>query len=447
MSSYNSINRVTATENELLETPLKSEWGFDGVVVSDWTAVRSLESAKAAQDLVMPGPEGPWGEALVKAVRAGDIDESVVDQKVLRILRLAQRVGALDGSTAAEPVLVEDGLAFAREAAAEGTVLLANDGILPLDAAGLRRVAVIGQRPASAHPGRRSATVIPERVVSPLEALAPPCRTPKVTYALGRSCSRAWPSCPRRDDQPATGEPGALVRFLDADGNELYREDRRATALIYFGGDAPIRTAATFEVSLTWTPETSGEVLLGYAATGRGRVFVDGELRREDVAEAEGMDLGAVDPRSARGHDPGDRNRRRRRADRVRPALPHSGARLGGIFGITVGLEPDVSDPQGLIDEAVRAASERIWPSWWWANAQVESEGIDRKSLALPGRQDDLVAAVAATGTPTVVVINAGAPVLLPWRDQGAALLVSYFGGQEKGHALADVLFGAVSGG
>ena len=77
-------------------------------------------------------------------------------------------------------------------------------------------------------------------------------------------------------------------------------------------------------------------------------------------------------------------------------------------------------------------------------NAQVESEGIDRKSLALPGRQDDLVTAVAATGTPTVVVINAGAPVLLPWRDQVAALLVSYFGGQEQGHALADVLFGAV---
>ena len=107
---------------------------------------------------------------------------------------------------------------------------------------------------------------------------------------------------------PATGEPGALVRFLDADGNELYREDRRATALIYFRRRRPIRTAATFEVSPTWTPETSGQVLLGYAATGRGRVFVDGELRREDVAEAEGMDLGA-DPRSARGHDPGDGNR------------------------------------------------------------------------------------------------------------------------------------------
>ncbi len=69
MSAYNSVNGVTVTENDLLETPLNSEWGFDGVVVSDWTAVRSLDSARASQDLVMPGPDGPWGDALVAAVR------------------------------------------------------------------------------------------------------------------------------------------------------------------------------------------------------------------------------------------------------------------------------------------------------------------------------------------------------------------------------------------
>lgn len=452
MSSYNSINGVTATENELLETPLKSEWGFDGVVVSDWTAVRSLESAKAAQDLVMPGPEGPWGEALVKAVRAGDIDESVVDEKVRRILRLAQRVGALDGSTAAEPVLVEDGMAFAREAAAEGTVLLANDGILPLDAAGLRRVAVIGHNARQARTqGGGSATVIPERVISPLEALRLALPDAEVTYALGAIVQQGVAELPLAEmTNPATGEPGALVRFLDADGNELYREDRRATALIYFGGDAPIRTAATFEVSLRWTPEVSGEVLLGYAATGRGRVFVDGELRREDVAEAEGMDLGAsilappavTTPVTVTAGIPVDVRIEYDLRSRI---LEHG---LEGIFGITVGLEPDVSDPQGLIDEAVRAASEaELAVVVVGTNAQVESEGIDRKNLALPGGQDDLVAAVAATGTPTVVVINAGAPVLLPWRDSVAALLVSYFGGQEKGHALADVLFGAVEPG
>ena len=129
MSSYNSVNGATATENDLLETPLNSEWGFDGVVVSDWTAVRSLDSARASQDLVMPGPDGPWGAALVKAVEAGDIDESVVDRKVLRILRLAERVGALGDTSPAEPVHVEDGPAFVREAAAEGMVLLENRAV------------------------------------------------------------------------------------------------------------------------------------------------------------------------------------------------------------------------------------------------------------------------------------------------------------------------------
>src|SRR3954451_20264364 len=117
MSAYNAINGVTATEHALLQDPLKSEWGFDGVVISDWTAVRSLASAAAAQDLVMPGPDGPWGEALVDAVRDGRIPEALVDDKVQRLLLLAARVGALEGfaPVQATPVVVEDGVAFARE--------------------------------------------------------------------------------------------------------------------------------------------------------------------------------------------------------------------------------------------------------------------------------------------------------------------------------------------
>ena len=101
--SYNSVNGSTVTENDLLETPLNSEWGFDGVVISDWTAVRSVNSARFSQDLVMPGPAGPWGDALVAAVRAGEVEESAVDRKVLRLLALAARVGALEGFDAVEP--------------------------------------------------------------------------------------------------------------------------------------------------------------------------------------------------------------------------------------------------------------------------------------------------------------------------------------------------------
>src|SRR4029077_5263173 len=129
------------TENDLLETPLNSEWGFDGVLISDWTAVRSLESARASQALVMPGPDGPWGDALAEAVRSGEIPEAVVDRKVARILALARRAVALRGFPPADPAGGEDGFAFPRPPATEAPVLLENRGELPWDPARLRSVA------------------------------------------------------------------------------------------------------------------------------------------------------------------------------------------------------------------------------------------------------------------------------------------------------------------
>lgn len=162
MSAYNSINGVTATENHLLEAPLNSEWGFDGVVISDWTAVRSLRSANASQDLAMPGPDGPWGEALVAAVQSGEVSEASVDRKVLSILKLAARVGALKGfePVHAELVDTEDLVAFAREASIAGTVMVKNDGLLPLNLDEDTKVAVIGHNARFARTqGGGSATV------------------------------------------------------------------------------------------------------------------------------------------------------------------------------------------------------------------------------------------------------------------------------------------------
>src|SRR5918998_2023031 len=99
MAAYNSVNGATMTENPLLATPLKTAWGFDGVVISDWYATRSTEAAaRAGLDLVMPGPDGPWGPALAAAVREGRVAEAAVDGKVRRLLRLAARVGALEGA-------------------------------------------------------------------------------------------------------------------------------------------------------------------------------------------------------------------------------------------------------------------------------------------------------------------------------------------------------------
>ncbi|HEY0474970.1 MAG TPA: glycoside hydrolase family 3 N-terminal domain-containing protein, partial [Kribbella sp.] len=296
MSSYNSVNGTTVTENDLLETPLNSEWGFDGVVISDWTAVRSLDSAKASQDLVMPGPDGPWGEALVEAVRGGAIAESVVDRKVARILTLAQRVGALDGFGVREPVWVEDGIAFAREAAIEGTVLVSNNGELPWDPSVLRSVAVIGDNAANARTqGGGSATVLPEYTVSPLAGLRAALPGVDVSYSRGAVVQEGVADLELAQlTNPVTGGPGLRARFLDEAGVELFGEDRLSSMLVWFGGDAPIGRSATVELSTRFTPVESGPVRLGFASVGHGKVFVDGELIVDEVAEAQHTDLGAA---------------------------------------------------------------------------------------------------------------------------------------------------------
>ncbi len=443
MSAYNSINGATASENDLLETPLNTDWGFDGVVVSDWTAVRSLESAKHSQDLAMPGPVGAWGDALVEAVRSGEIKEDAIDRKVLRLLALAARVGALEGfEKPADPPQV-DGIAFARTAAAEGTVLLRNEGALPWH--DLQKVAVIGHNARDARTqGGGSATVIPEKVVSPLDGLRKALPNAEITYSIGAVVQEGVAELPPATmTNPQSGEPGARARFLGADGSELFAEDRFSSALVYLGGNAPIGESAVFEFHTTWTPSESGAIRLGFASVGRGRIFADGKLLREDTAVPVGNDLGAAllsppsisTPLEVTAGTPID--------VRIELDLPKHEGGLSNALSLTVGVEPSNDDPQALIDEAVAAARDAdVALVVVGTNSKVESEGYDRSSLVLPGRQDDLVRAVAAANPRTVVVVNAGSPVLLPWRDDVAAVLATYFGGQEYGDALSDVLLG-----
>ncbi|MGW6280168.1 beta-glucosidase [Kribbella sp. NPDC055071] len=447
MSAYNSINGTTASENALLETPLNSDWGFDGVAVSDWTGVRSVESAKHPQDLAMPGPIGAWGDALLEAVRSGEVKEEAIDRKVLRILKLATRVGALEGFSKPAEVPQVDGIAFSRTAAAEGSVLLSNNDELPWQAP--QRVAVIGHNARDARTqGGGSATVIPASVVSPLEGIRRALPDAQVTYSIGAVVQEGVAELPLATmTNPVNGQPGARVRFLAADGLELYAENRFSSALVYLGGNAPIGDTAVFEFHTTYTPAESGDILLGFATVGRGRIFADGNLLREETAVPVGDDLGAAllsppsisTPLSVTAGQAVDL--------RVELDVIHIEGGLEAL-SITIGVEPDRSDPQALIDQAVAAARDAdVAIVVVGTNSKVESEGYDRTSLALPGRQDDLVRAVAAANPHTVVVVNAGSPVLLPWRDDVAAVLVTYFGGQEYGNALADVLLGTVEPG
>jgi beta-glucosidase len=448
MSAYNSVHAVTMTEHDLLEEPLNSEWGFDGVIISDWTAVRSLDSVPAAQDLAMPGPAPAWAD-LADAIRDGRLDEAHLDRKVLRLLLLAERVGALEGSKTLTPTPA-DGLAFVREAAIEGAVLVKNNGELPLQSSSLANVAVIGHNARDARTqGGGSATVLPEQVVTPIDGIRRALPGADVTYSLGAVVQEGVAEIPlERLTNPRTGDPGLVVTFRDAAGTELFTEDRRSTALVWFGGDAPIEASHLVELHTTYTPEESGDVLLGFATSKHGRVFVDSEPVLDGRAEITGTDLGAafLAPPSltasvaVQAGVPIDL--------RAEFELTSAGNALDGALSVTFGIAPDDSNPDALIAQAVEAArAAEVAIIVVGTNSKVESEGYDRENLDLPGRQDELVRAVAAVNPRTVVIVNAGAPVLLPWRDDVAAVLLGWFGGQEFGRALADILFGAAEPG
>ncbi|GFJ85290.1 glycoside hydrolase family 3 protein [Phytohabitans houttuyneae] len=208
MAAYNGVNGSTMTEHADLQIGvLKREWGFDGVIVSDWTAARTTApAANGGLDVVMPASGDPWGQALVAAVRSGEVPEEVIDDKVRRVLRLAARVGILDG---AEPAVAEsarpstlDGAAVARKAATRSFVLARNEGgLLPLDPARLRTVAVSGALAADARvQGGGSALVQPAHVISPLDGL---------TAALAGEQTMAVGARPPRTRRWSTPPPSA----------------------------------------------------------------------------------------------------------------------------------------------------------------------------------------------------------------------------------------------
>jgi beta-glucosidase len=448
MASYNAVAGVTMTENVLLTTPLREEWGFDGAVVSDWTAVRSVHAATAGIDLAMPGPVTAWSSTLEDAVRDGRVSEEALDRKVVAILRLAQRVGALDGTTPRVPASV-DLTAFARDVAADGTVLLENHDELPWQPADIRSIAVIGQHARLPRiQGGGSATVIPSRVVSPLDGIRDALPGAALRYEVGAVLQSGIEEFDVGHlTNPRTGEPGLRVTFLDEAGAEIFGDDRRMSSLVWVEGDAPLDKTWTIVLETTFHPDNDDDIHIGFASSKHGRILVDGVVVVDEQLPVDGDDVGLtlLSPPSVAVpvHTRAGVAIRLRAEFDVRAHDP-----LPSAASVTLGFARAPEDPADLIARAVDAArSADVAVVVVGTTAESESEGMDRVSLDLPGRQDDLVRAVVAANPRTVVVVNAGAPVLLPWRADAAAVLLGYFGGQEMGAAIAAVLVGELEPG
>lgn len=474
MAAYSGVGEFRMTESPLLADPLEAlparGWSFDGIVVSDWYATHStVASARAATDLVMPGPGGPWGDALLAAVRGGEVPESAIDEKVRRILRLAARVGALDGVPAAAPLATrppqEEVSALVRRASAAGSVLLTNDGILPLDPGAIRRLAVLGPMAAVA-PGQGggSANLRPDYAITPLEGLraafpdAEILWNPAERIRLGfQTLTAAELRLPAAAGESA-GRPGVLVRVLEpTDGHvaeergpvagepgaEIARAERRDGRL-YWQGDALVAGRPVFEFSASVVSDASGRHRIGLRSRGRIVVYVNGRLAVAAGEPVETDDIDAiwheapyvaaeVDLEAGRPVDV---------VIRWQKFYDHP-AYIGELA-----MEKPAPSPEEILAEDERLAREAdVAIVVVGTTSDDESEGADRRSLTLNPAQDEIVRRVAAVNPRTIAVVSAGSPVLMPWRDDVAALLLTWFPGQEAGNALADVLTGRVEPG
>ncbi|MDX3224705.1 glycoside hydrolase family 3 protein [Streptomyces sp. ME19-01-6] len=457
MAAYNGVNGSTMTEHrELQQGVLRGEWGFDGFIVSDWLAARdTVRDLLGGLDVAMPGPRTVYGEALAAAVRAGEVAEADVDEAVRRVLTLAARVGALDGVapavSAADRPRPVDGEELAREIARRSFVLLRNEPAtalpgrpaLPLDPVGVSGVALLGAAARDARVlGGGSAQVFPERVVSPLEGLRRALPPGVLSYAVG-----ADPT-----DELAPASQGFELRaVVRAEDGRTLGESTLPNGEVRWLGDLPegvtYEELHTVEITGTFTPRESGRHTFGTRGLGGFRLTVGDEVLYDGVQDMED----ARDPFEAFFGEPKPRATAELTADKpVRISLTCEVVRLDAADAplqavcLSFMHRAPERDAEELIEEAVAAAAAAEVAVVVVATTErVESEGFDRSDLRLPGRQDELVRRVAATGTRTVVVVNSGSPVEMPWREDVAAVLLSWFPGQDAGLALADVLLGA----
>ncbi len=443
MTAYNSVGGLPATQNpHLLTETLRRAWGFKGVVITDaaatggatvlhHTAATTQEAARqaltAGVDVIFQS-SWPQHAPYLDAVRRL-VPPAVTDTAVARVLRLKQALGLFD-----DPCPDPDSAAFwngnprhialAREAAAAAVVLLRNDGLLPLDST-VPSVALIGADASEARFGGYSAPgVAPVSILAGLQARL----GDRVRFAPG----------PGRDDGSLVTVPAGRLALT----TELFTNPGLT------GTAATVRRDSTVDVRWTFMPPAAGletdwysvrwtgtlssgpnrVTRLGVDGTDGWRLWLDDRLLLDRwTKRSAGRSLAAVDLAPGSTH-----------TIRLEFYETTGNARLRLVW--------DTGGERALdakVDSAVALAG-RSAVAVVVAGIE-EGEFRDRGSLALPGRQEELIRRVAATGTPTVVALVGGSAITMPWLEHVGAVLMAWYPGEQGGQALADVLFGDVS--
>jgi beta-glucosidase len=438
MSSYNEVNAQHSSANEYLLTEiLKKQWGFDGLVMSDWGGVHDTTVVQAGNDLEMPAGDHMNLPKLKAALADGSVTQAAVDDSVRRILRTIIRVGLLDGPIKPDHSLVNSDehnkLAF--EAATKGIILLKNDhGLLPLNRQQIHSIAVIGEPARKLQVGALGS---PE--VQPLH-------TAQILNGIARLADgngiKVFYAAARTDGDPVRGESVLLPDGTGAHGfHAEYFKNRNLEgqpALVrvedeihIIESDSPAPGIPNQNFSVRWTGKivapANGKYTLTFTGDDGFRVYIDGKRLIDHWTEGSATAVSAeANFEAGKNYD-------------LRIEYFQAGGGFSAQFGWQIPGKQVYADAVAVAkrsDVAVLCVSTR----------GTEGEGNDRPSMDLPNEQAALIRAVAAVNTNLIVVLNNGTPVSMKdWVGQAPALIEAWFPGQEGGDALAAILFGDVN--
>ncbi|KAF2458814.1 glycoside hydrolase superfamily [Lineolata rhizophorae] len=475
MTSYNRVQgEFVGASKHLIADVLRKEWGFKGMVISDWAGTYSCaEPVNAGMDLEMPGPSVQRGAKLLSAIADGKVTEETVTESALRVLELVARAGKWQDPTESperEAIgnTVRDELIC--QAAAEGMVLLKNESsILPLTPSD--RIAVIGQHASTlTMHGGGSARIFGFKGVTPVEGLQ--SAGFQLDYAPGVPVYNALPM-----PEPAVVSSSVEVPDPDAPveckwynskeaGQDYLRTSylKRPEYMIKESWPTDLNEVDySTELSFIITPTTTGEHLIGVTTTGEADLFVDGQhvYHREQemdlIFESYVFHKPALTKHTTYPMNAGQSYRITLHTKGTSPNAISKlrSSQLGSMTllqGSSVRFFEAYSIPSRIAEAAALAASASTAVIFVGKNDEFESEGFDQASYSLPCSQPDLIDAVARANPRTVVVNFSGSPVDMPFADPStparptpAAILQAWFPGQEAGHAIARVLAGTVN--
>lgn len=454
MTSYNGVNGVPTSESEyIIRDVIKGQWDYQGFVVSDWRAVVSSRSITAGVDIEMPGP-GKFMDIkhILQAIENGLTTEEQVTESAHRYLRSIVKSGVLDIPNREMPSEHDtpNHNQIAREVAEGAIVLLKNkDNILPLDKTKIKTIAVFGPNAEEARlGGGGSASVSACHTVSPIKGLETVFgKESKITFIEGASISGDLPVIP--GSYFTTEQNGKIVQGLRAefyDGPNLDGEiqcSRIDDKIDYsWGWAAPCKKVTKNSYSARWrgkinAPKT-GTYKIGFTVhEGGARLYLDGKLvanawgdPENEITEARFVyksEAVEFEMQKSSAHDIVLEFHKKHNKNIIR-------------------LEWAVPGQQSAIAHAVELAeSSEVAIVFAGLSNIIEGGTNDKEDLILPGKQDELINAIAKANPNTIVVLINGTPIEMPWVNEVAAIVEAFYPGQEGGDAIANILSGKVN--